>query len=275
MAGRLENLSQTLINIGLEKDIETILIHDKQDSLTSQELRDLVLVNPHANITLVERYLGSPGGARNLGMTYITGKWVNFVDSDDIFYPTRLIRELRENFASNVCAVVSNYETIDSETNLVTQNCHRESLTAVALNPGIWRWALNRECIGEAKFSDSSMGEDQRFLYEFCKKNANIVFISATTYRYTTNLKFQLTNQRKAKDDLTLSLSDLVKIRQSNQDHFSEFSETLILKLFLSCLIHTSIRNKHKSFAIFIPVLSPFSKTRLRISKLRLRRLVQ
>ncbi len=275
MAGRLENLSQTLTNIGSEMNVETILIHDEQDSVTSPELKKIVQAHPNANVTLVERFIGSPGGARNLGLEYAKGSWINFVDSDDVFFPSILISKLREKDTFSHCAVISNYETLNSETKLVIQNQHRKSMTRVAINPGIWRWTLNRECIGNAKFSNLSMGEDQRFLYEFCKKEKDILFINDVTYRYTTNQKFQLTSQTKPKQDLTGALSDVIKIRQSTQDNYDEFTETLIVKLFISCLIHTSVSKKAKSLAIFVPLLSPFSRSKLRISRLRLRSCVE
>jgi len=271
MAGRFEHLCQTLANISSEMNVETILIHDEQDSLTSTELKKIVRAHPNANITLVERFIGSPGGARNLGLEYAKGSWINFVDSDDVFFPSVLISKLREKDTFNHCAVISNYETLNSETKVVIRKEHRESLARVALNPGIWRWALNRECINHAKFSNLSMGEDQRFLYEFCKKKKDIFFINDVTYRYTTNQSFQLTSLSKPKQDLPRVLSDVIKIRKSTQDNYDEFTETLIIKLFFSCLIHTSVSKKAKSLAIFVPLLSPISKSRLRISRLRLR----
>jgi len=271
MAGRLQKLEITLSNLHREKEIQVILIHDFQDSRTGIEIRKILELYPGDSVTLVEKFFGSPGSARNFGIDYVKSPWVNFVDSDDIYMPSDLIKILKMEETQSSSALISNYETVDSVTNLVALQVHNESLTKIALRPGLWRWTFNANSIRHTRFSNLCMGEDQKFLYEFCKTNQIINFTNLITYRYTTNQEFQLTNQSKPKRDLFHVLSEILKIRKLTQINFDEFTETMIVKLFISSIIHSTLSKKAKSVFIFIPVLIPVSKARLRYKKLRLR----
>ena len=269
MTGRLQNFAITMTKLCVETEIQVILIHDIQDLTTGSEIRSVLDLHPSGSVILVEQYIGSPGGARNLGMTFVKGTWVNFVDSDDIYDPCELIEILREPRSIEVNAFISNYETIDSISKLVNLHEHKRSWTKIAFEPGLWRWTFLAKSIGSTRFSNSSMGEDQKFLYEFCQQKLEIHFTDITTYRYTTNQQLQLTNQRKPKRDLLQVLSEILKIRHSKQANFDEFTETILVKFFISSVINSILRNKIKAILIFIPVLIPFTKVSLRCGKLK------
>ena len=271
MAGRLQNFANTMTKLSVENEIQVILIHDIQDSSTGPEIRNILELHPSGSVILVEKYIGSPGGARNLGLSFVEGSWINFVDSDDIFDPCELIDILREPRSIEVNALISNYETIDSISKLVNLHEHKRSWTKIAFEPGLWRWTFLAKSIGSTRFSNSSMGEDQKFLYEFCQQKLEIHFTDITTYRYTTNQELQLTNQKKPKGDLLQVLSEILNIRRLKQANFDEFTETILVKFFISSVINSILRNKVKAILMFIPVLIPFTKISLRFGKLELR----
>lgn len=271
MSGRLRNFEITMSNLCAENEIQIILIHDLQDLTTGAEIRDILEKKPGAQVTLVEKFIGSPGGARNLGLNHVEGSWVNFVDSDDIFYPHELLKFLRNLPVRNIDALVSNYETMDSIDNLVKIHEHQSSWTKVALRPGLWRWTFLAKSIRSTKFSNLSMGEDQKFLYEFCQEKREIQFTKLTTYRYVTNQMHQLTNQSSPKRDLLEVMLEILQLRRSTQSNFDEFTETMLLKLFISTLIHSKLRKSFKLIIAFHPVFIPNSKVGLRYSKLYLR----
>ena len=271
MAGRLNNFALTMNNLCTENEIQIILIHDIQDLHTGPEMRNILELHPSASITLVEKHIGSPGGARNLGLNHVEGSWVNFVDSDDVYNPFELLKILRIRPVSCVNALISNYETMDSIDNMVNVHEHQRCWTKVALQPGLWRWTFLAKSIESTRFSNLSMGEDQKFLYEFCQQKQEIHFTDLMTYRYTINQELQLTNQSKPKRDLFRVLEDILQIRRTTQANFDEFTETMIVKLFISAMIHSTLRNKRKCIVIFSPVIIPITKVRLRYRMLDLR----
>jgi glycosyltransferase involved in cell wall biosynthesis len=196
MAGRLQNFQKTYSNICKENEIQIVLIHDLQDSETGVELARIMGPRPNPNVIFLEEFIGSPGGARNLGLKHVQGTWINFVDSDDLYCPIRLMNVIREDETADYSAVISNYETVDSVTNVISPQAHNESLTKIAIRPGIWRWTFRAELVREIKFSPLSMGEDQKFLYQFFQEKRKILFSNDCTYQYAINQDFQLTNQK-------------------------------------------------------------------------------
>jgi glycosyltransferase involved in cell wall biosynthesis len=271
MAGRLKNFECTISNICREKDIQIIIIHDLQDSETSTELANFIESQDKGRIIFIEKYLGSPGAARNLGLNYVSGSWINFVDSDDIYYPMSLMKFLRRGDSAKYSAIISNYETIDEVTKTITLQKHDKKMTKIALRPGIWRWAFRANSLADTKFSELSMGEDQKFLYQFCQEKRNILFIKDCTYRYTINHKLQLTNQKAPKRDLPNAISEILKIRMSHQSNFDEFTESMFIKLCLSNIIYAKWSEKIWQLLLLLFVALPVSSARLRLSKLRLR----
>lgn len=268
MAGRLQNFEITMSNLCNSREIQVIVIHDIQDSQTGIEIRNILKLYQSGSVTFVEEHTGNPGGARNLGMKYVEGYWVNFVDSDDIYSPSCLLELLRKGKTLGASAVISNYEIVDSVTNHVKLREHKKNFKRVALNPGLWRWTFRADLIKDTKFSELNMGEDQKFLYEFCQIKQIIKFADLTTYRYTTNQKLQLTNQSQAKRDLFQALLEILKIRNSAQSNFDEFTETMLLKISISTILHGTLRKKLKTLIILISVLIPLKKSRLRYSKI-------
>lgn len=271
MAGRLKNFESTISNIYRENDIQLIIIHDLQDSETKTELANFMKSQEKERVIFVEKYLGSPGAARNLGLKYASGAWINFVDSDDIYYPRLLMGVLRGDDTTKYSAVISNYETIDALTNSITLQKHEKKMTKIALRPGIWRWAFNANSLAETKFSELKMGEDQKFLYQFCQVKQNILLINDCTYRYTVNDNLQLTNQAASKRDLSSAISEILKIRISHQNNFDEFTESMFIKLCLSNIIYAKPTEKVRQILLLAFFALPVSRARLRFTKLRLR----
>lgn len=268
MAGHIQNFTATLDNLCNEKDLQIIIIHDIQDLKTGPEIRKILRLHQNSPIIFIEKYIGSPGGARNLGIDYAKGMWLNFVDSDDLFNPIELLKVLRASSSNSIDAYISNYESLNSITKDINHHEHRENWTRVAMQPGLWRWTFRNKSIGNTRFSNLSMGEDQKFLYDFCKQKKIIIFTNLTTYRYTQNQAQQLTNQITPKHDLYQVLSEILAIRSSHQKNYDEFTETILVKLLISTIIHSTLWNKLKSFVILFKILIPFSKVRLRYGKL-------
>jgi glycosyltransferase involved in cell wall biosynthesis len=69
-------------------DWECIVIDDGSTDLTGAVVRDVA--SNDARIRLIERSNGGPGAARNQGAIEATGRYVAFLDSDDVWMPWTL-----------------------------------------------------------------------------------------------------------------------------------------------------------------------------------------
>lgn len=78
---------ESIINQTLE-DIEVILVNDGSTDRSIEIIEDLLTI--HKNIILINKENGGLSSARNTGLSYATGDYVCFVDSDDYLHPNYL-----------------------------------------------------------------------------------------------------------------------------------------------------------------------------------------
>ena len=72
-------LNQT---IGIE-NLEIILVDDKSTDNTVERLKQYEVAYPEQIMLILCEKNGRQGTARNIGMSYATGEYISFVDSDD------------------------------------------------------------------------------------------------------------------------------------------------------------------------------------------------
>ena len=90
-------LGQALASVALQTspDWECIVVDDGSD--TDHELPDALGIGADPRFRLVRRdHNGGPGAARNSGLDAARGRYVTFLDDDDLLVPTRLALGLRE-----------------------------------------------------------------------------------------------------------------------------------------------------------------------------------
>jgi glycosyltransferase involved in cell wall biosynthesis len=197
MSGRLNELSIWLRTLP-QRELKVVLVHDIQDECTSPELNGLIKSCGDNRIILFEGNFGSPGIARNFGLSHSESTWVIFVDSDDVVNLKEVFSILDlHNEESSV--LVGQYEVCDRVTGSIVKNKpNKNAKLDIAINPGIWRMIFLRERIRGHDFSDSLMGEDQLFLLQIGVFGEKIQFFDNVIYRYFKNSSHQLTGRRDA-----------------------------------------------------------------------------
>ncbi len=97
---------ESLVNqtIGLEK-IEIILVNDASNDNTLQHLLDYEKKYPENIIVIDCKENKRQGGARNIGLTYATGDYIAFVDSDD-FVESTMYEEMYVKAVQYDCDIV-------------------------------------------------------------------------------------------------------------------------------------------------------------------------
>ena len=210
MQGRLGYLQDWLLK-STDYDLQVVLVHDRSEDLTGLELERIINDNQLSNVTLVEGLYGSPGGARNAGLEFCTGKWLAFWDSDDIPHLETIFSFLINSRVENPDFIVGSYSSLDL-TNGQTQ-CHElspeqkpGSLLMMGINPGLWRYIFSRNVIGTVKFPETRMAEDQSFLTRIFTKTSVFKVTSELFYTYHTGFPNQLTSRKDAIEDLPKSL---------------------------------------------------------------------
>lgn len=233
MSGKLQNLTSWVIGAPEEK-VAIIIVHDKRDQSTGDELREMIYKSGQSNILLLEGAFGSPGKARNEGIPYVKTEWVCFWDSDDCPKICETIKVL-ENISKDPDYIICNFST--NNRGVIKQFDHKQNICRVALNPGLWRIIFRFTKIKTVRFPELSMGEDLVYLSSICITSGKIFFSEESTYTYFMGLENQLTNLKNLSS--LEAVSEMRKLSiESTRD---KFFTIIYVKLFISSLrkIHT------------------------------------
>ena len=237
MGGRLQLLGKWLPK-ALDLGIYVIIVHDKQDDETGPELSDLVTRLNHKNLSFVEGVFDSPGLARNAALEISNTKWVSFWDSDDLVFPDIIMEELSENH-NNVETICCQYVELTNQNMRKTKRT--ENRNQLIKNPGIWRLILLRDLIGQVKFREFSMAEDQIFLWETGVFDSEILYSDRVGYAYSIGDSNQATASKRKINSLT-KVIECIKLNQIPKN--SEDRNNLLIRLCLTLIRRGSTRQK-------------------------------
>ena len=239
MTGKLANLESWLHEIP-ENELEVWLIHDVKDILTSSELSNLVSRINCETLHLVEGVYNSPGLTRNVGLEKSTGKWIAFWDSDDLPQIRNVMDAIRDSQTKSEI-LVGGYQKISNLAETSVQNYYSNDCDNVAMEPSLWRMIIKKEVIGNVRFRDFMMAEDQVFLSELRFSSRSISYPSNLFYKYFINVEGQLTGNKTAVLDLARTLEFLtLELWKLKRNDF-RFTSLLVANQLFSTITRGSI----------------------------------
>ncbi len=208
----LEPLKSWLCKESLPTNFRVILVHDvkNQDSAGEELHKLLSLLDPKSYIYIKGKF-GSPGGARNAGLEKVTALWVCFWDSDDFPLPKEFLKMIKSGIQNHSQICVGKFEITQDGTKMQKNSSQGNSRVAVATTPGFWRMAFTRHSIGDVRFSNSRMGEDQLFLMAIDFGSLRWYRHDEVVYRYIIGVDSQLTNTQSSYSDLLETFDNSVQ----------------------------------------------------------------
>ena len=196
----VQNLNQSIKNIldsKLNAQIVVIIDNHPGDSVSS-EVQSLHQKN---GLEIYSGNFGSPGAARNFGLTKSNRDWIWFVDSDDLLNPSALASIIHLENLDNFEIIVGEFDVRSLDTQL-TQRIPGTTLEAVAMNPGLWRHIFRKKILPVDPFPLYRMGEDQFFLARGYANSFSILRINESIYTYFTGGLGNLTSNPEARNEL-------------------------------------------------------------------------
>jgi len=254
MAGRFNELASWLVNID-DKRIEVVIVHDVGDDTTECELHLLLSAARIKQIKCISGRFGSPGSARNRGFADTRGKWVMFVDSDDV-PDVKNVLDAIEVEKRNPDAIVGRYLTYDRVNSKMTQcvpwrSCYEQ----LALNPGVWRIVFLREAIERLTFTNLLMAEDQIFLAQFNPSTRKMVFVNDNFYTYYVGDAKQATRNPKSLADLSKAMQLTAALVRSRDREEIQFLGILMNRQLVTSLRRAPFVTKLRSLSIYVGLI--------------------
>jgi glycosyltransferase involved in cell wall biosynthesis len=235
MYQKINNLNSSISELPLE-GVEIILVDDFTSSEASLEIESLIAQFTTREIKLVKGNFGSPGAARNAGLSEATGDWIVFVDSDDRLYARDLFDYLLPRPADQI--QIFQFRKIDfTSGDILDPLSHTYSTSDLVFNLGLWRMAFPAKFLNKVNFHNLRMGEDILFFLDVLHDHPDAKFVSIHTYDYLMGLGNQLTSNVDAIEDLFNLLGELEQ-RMNSFDNISGLVKSLYFKNTLSAIKH-------------------------------------
>lgn len=202
-----EFITATLASMhqSITDDVEIIIVNDGSTDSTDECINAFYHEKNHSNIKYINKKNQGVAITRNVGLAHATGKYIGFVDSDDIVFPdyfTILLPKLREekydivefNLTRDIKKLYQNKS--DKEDSLMQHEIILKNDNYAPLLPtfraGQWHLMtkiFRREIIGDDRFEENRRYEDVIFCPFQYFKCHSILKIEKNLYYYRVNEK--------------------------------------------------------------------------------------
>jgi glycosyltransferase involved in cell wall biosynthesis len=202
MVGKLHNLTSWLVDVK-NFDAKVIIVHDLQDVGTSKELQEFIKTQRNSDIEYHEIRCGSPGLARNQGLSAAESTWIMFVDSDDLLDLRQVFQLINKSQHDSQILIGSFATKITMAPEVPPKFRPTRNRFDVAMNPGLWRIIFPVAVVNQHRFKEFRMGEDQEFLLGVDLFSRDMRISESIVYTYFVQNPTQLTANKDAISDLT------------------------------------------------------------------------
>lgn len=97
------------------KDWELLVINDASTDASMEIVKQIALSDQRIIILENKNNIGMPSAPRNLGVNMAKGRFIAFLDSDDLWKPCKLEQQLPLFDIKNIAIVYSNYEKMNQD----------------------------------------------------------------------------------------------------------------------------------------------------------------
>ena len=233
---------ESIFRQGLDDDcFEIIMVNDGSLDHSFQTIEDIILT--HSNILIIEQSNQGLSVARNTGLSYAKGKYIQFIDSDDLLVDNTLQKMLHFAVGSNADFVSADY--LEVEDGCSSQNginyeisekidvwegtAHDFFLYKFDGRSFVWRSLYKRQFLNShaIRFIPNICFEDILFNTECLLKSHNCLKIPIPLYIYRhRHDSFVHQIDKKKMMDLNYVISCLWEL-EKNYRHLSKFDRRL------------------------------------------------
>ena len=160
------------------KNLEIIIIYDDKEKKDLKFIEGFINLDKRISLIINEKSLGA-GLSRNIGISKSKGKYISFIDADDIWKKDKLELQIKFMKEKNYLISHTNYEIIDKENNILSLRTARDFNTVNDLlrscDIGLSSVILRKEILSEeCLFENLKTKEDFVLWLKILKKNIKI-----------------------------------------------------------------------------------------------------
>ena len=250
---RRDSLSK-LLSMDARIDTRFIIVSDSRVDGDHSEVKRIVNASQNWNSKVVTGSFGSPGMARNAGLSVTDARWISFLDSDDeidLDAVSKLISNTEKKSANlGIGGIV--FHSQENHTRLkYFMNHSLPVLTNLSLTPAFTRMVFHKSLLSQVFFPEFLMAEDQCFLIDILIRNPRIH--SEDIYFYTYNLGGigQSIRSRKALSDIPLSVAYIASQMNKYSPDVQHAAITMIVRQSATFLRSVGLNPSKRLFNLF------------------------
>ena len=177
------------------KNIEIIIVYDDDETEDLSYINSLVLNKENISIVLNNQNLGV-AKSRNIGIEKSKGKFIAFLDCDDIWLPEKIELQYKFMYENNCRISHTNYKIIDNKNNIIGENVSKDELTYKELinscDIGLSTVMCKKEVFYISKFKDIQTKEDYALWLELSRKGEKILCLNKSLVFWQTPNSYQV-----------------------------------------------------------------------------------
>ena len=156
------------------KNFEIIIIYDDESQTDLEYLKKIIKFNKKITLLINKKNLGA-GYSRNKGIKYSKGKYIAFLDADDLWYKKKL--SIQINFMKNnkINFSHTSYKIVDEKNNLlgrqIVEKCISYDNLLRSCDIGLSTVVVKKDIIKNNNFPNLRTKEDYVFWLKLVKKN--------------------------------------------------------------------------------------------------------
>ncbi len=160
------------------KNLEIIIIYDDKEKKDLKFIEGFINLDKRISLIINEKSLGA-GLSRNIGISKSKGKYISFIDADDMWKKDKLELQIKFMKEKNYLISHTNYEIIDKKNNILSLRTARNFNTVNDLlrscDIGLSSVILKKEILSEdCLFENLKTKEDFVLWLRILKKNIKI-----------------------------------------------------------------------------------------------------
>lgn len=229
---RFENLLK-LLSADLRIDTQFIIVSDSKNDQDHCEVKRIVSGSCNSNSKIVAGDYGSPGLARNAGLSIANARWVSFLDSDDEIDLEALwvLISNAEKDSAHLGIGGLIFATLGEGLNSnYFMNPNISVLENLSLTPAFTRMVFQRDLISKIHFLDILMAEDQCFIIDVLNCDPKMYLEAIYFYTYNLGAVDQSTRNRKALEDLPLAIAHIASLLETYRPVIQQVAITMIMR---------------------------------------------
>jgi glycosyltransferase involved in cell wall biosynthesis len=177
-------------------EYEIIIVNDGSYDNSLEEIQKFASTMSKKKLRIVTTSNNGSASARNLAMSLAKGKWILFLDSDDVLNNEVLNRTYKELSKIQMDVQAINYEFSDSHGSHPRKSVERDK-ESLLRQGGYWRYIYRKQFIVDHKVkflpTFEEVGglyilDDWYFLLAFLNISNNIIFKEETIYHYNSHV---------------------------------------------------------------------------------------